>query len=95
MNERDEQNTTNFNSTHPCPLCQDDHDYCCCGECDECEFINTEKGMNLHIMNQHEPSDVVRGLGQQWAQDRMSFVQRNPDNATDRKQSAKWDKLQL
>ena len=95
MDEMNEQNTSNSNSINPCPLCQDDHNYCNCGVCDECQYSSTEEGMNIHIMNQHEPSDVVRGLGQQWAKDRLSLVFRNQDNATDRRQSAKWDKLYL
>jgi hypothetical protein len=78
-----------------CPLCKDDHGYCCCGVCDECEYTSTEEGLNVHIMNQHEPTDVVTCLGQQWAKDKMSFVLRNPDIANDRRQSAKWDKLYL
>ena len=92
--ELDVGNTSNFNSGHPCPLCQN-HNFCCWGVCDECEYMNTEEGMNTHIMNQHEPSDVVKGLGQQWAKDRLSLVYRNQDNATDWRQSAKWDKLYL
>ena len=90
-----DQNTSNLNSVYPCPLCKDDHNYCCCGECEECEYLSTEKGLNIHIMNQHEPSDVVTYLGEQWAKDRMSSVFRNPDIANDRRQSAKWDKLYL
>ena len=93
--ELDDGNTITFNSGNPCPLCQNDNDFCCCGVCDECEYMNTEEGMNTHIMNQHEPSDVVKGLGQQWAKDRLSFIHRNPDIATDQWQSAKWDKLYL
>ena len=95
LDEMNEQNTSNLSSINPCPLCQDDQNYCSCGECDECQDSSTEDGMNIHIMNQHEPSDVVRGLGQHWAKDRLSLVLRNPDSANDKWQSDKWDKLYL
>ena len=65
----DDQNTSNLNSLHPCPLCKDDDSYCCCGVCEECEYLITEECLSTHIMNQHEPSDVIAGLGQQWAKD--------------------------
>ena len=91
----DDQNTSNLKSLHPCPLWKDDDSYCCCGVCDKCEYLITEEGLSTHIMNQHEPSDVLATLGQQWSKNRMTLVNRNPDNATDRWQSAKWDKLYL
>ena len=94
-NELDDGNTITLNSGHPCPLCQDDHEFCCCGLCDECEYMNTKEGINTHIMHQHEPSDVVKGLGEQRAKDNMSYFLRNPNIATDQQQSAKWDKLYL
>ena len=37
MDEINEQITVNLNSINPCPLCQDDQNYCSCGECDECQ----------------------------------------------------------
>ena len=90
-----DQNTLNLYSLNACSLCKDDDNYCCCGVCEECEYLMTEEGLYIHIMNQHEPSDVITGLEQQWAKDRMSFVFRNPDIANDRRQSSKWDKLYL
>ena len=57
--------------------------------------MSTEKGLNMHIMNQHEPSDVVSYLGEHLVKDRMSLVFGNQDSATDQWQSAKWDKLYL
>ena len=77
----------------PCPLCKDDPSYCYCGVCDECEFM--EEDLNMHIMNEHEPSDVVAGLGRQWAKDRISFVQRNPSYLWTIMHASKWDKLYL
>ena len=85
----DDQNTSNINSLHPCRLCKDDDNYCCCGVFEECEYLITEEGLSIHIMNQHEPSDVITGLGQEWAKDITSFVIRNPDSATDRWQTSR------
>ena len=95
MDEMDNQNTSNFSSINPCPLCQDDESYRSCDVCDECQYMSTEESLNMHVMIQLEPSDVVRDHGQQWAKDRISLVLRNQDSADDRWQSAKWDKLYL
>ena len=85
----DDQNISILNPVNPCPLCKDDHNHCCCGEFEECEYSSTEEGLNTHIMNQHEPADVVSYLGEQWVKDRMSLVLRNPNVANDQLQSAK------
>ena len=44
----------------PCPLCPV-WVYCkCekCEKCEECDYIYTEEGLSVHIMNDHEPPDV-------------------------------------
>ena len=28
--------------------------------CEECDYISTEKGLNVHIMNDHEPTEVIK-----------------------------------
>ena len=61
----------------------------------ETQHMSTEEGLSMHIMNQHEPYVVVTYLGERWTKDRMSLLCRNLDSATDRWQSAKWDKLYL
>ena len=43
----------------PCPLCPI-WIYCKCGKCEECDYISTEEGINVHIMNDHEPPEVIQ-----------------------------------
>ena len=53
ISQLDGQDDCEVNSSdsekHLCPLCPEDS--CCCGKCEECEYIATEEGFNCHIMN--------------------------------------------
>jgi hypothetical protein len=85
--------TENSNITrNSCPLCSED-EYCNCGTCEECEYFATEAGFNTHIMNQHEPAEVLKSFGNKWVSEQMQFILRNPNSAQDRYQSQKWDKI--
>ena len=61
--DMDDQITSNLNSIHPCPLCKDDASYCCCGVCEECEYLITEEGLSSHIMNHLMLSQVLNKCG--------------------------------
>ena len=36
-----------------CKICPANSGYCLCGKCEYCEYFATEKGYNIHIMNDH------------------------------------------
>ena len=74
----------------PCPLCPV-WEYCKCGKCEECDYISTEEGLNVHIMNDHEPRDVINHFKVDWIQKRKHFIKRNLKYAQDRFHSQKWD----
>jgi hypothetical protein len=76
---------------NPCPLCPAG-DFCICGTCDECIYILSEKGFNIHIMNDHEPPDVKKHFGMEWIKAHKNHISRNyADSAQDRYHSKKWD----
>lgn len=74
----------------PCPLCPV-WVYCKCGQCEECDNIATEEGLNVHILNDHEPTDVINHFQADWIQERKHCIQRNMNDAQDRYHSQKWD----
>ena len=74
----------------PCPLCPV-WVYCKCGQCEECDNIATEEGLNVHILNDHEPTDVINHFQADWIRERKHFIQRNMNDAQDRYHSQKWD----
>ena len=49
----------------PCPICPDE-EYCHCGMCEECDYMSTEEGLNMHIMNSHNPKEVYDHFGREW-----------------------------
>ena len=73
-----DQNISTINSLHPCPLCKYDDNYCCCGVCNECEYLITEEGLSIQIMNHHEPFDVLATLGQQWVRLVYGTISQSP-----------------
>ena len=74
----------------PCPLCPI-WIYCKCGKCEECDYISTEEGINVHIMNDHEPPEVIQHFKAEWIHNHKHFIKRNYYYAQDRFHSQKWD----
>ena len=74
----------------PCPLCPV-WIYCKCGNCEECDYISTEKGLNVHIMNDHEPQEVIQHFEANWIHNQKHLIKRNYYYAQDRFHSQKWD----
>jgi uncharacterized C2H2 Zn-finger protein len=62
-----------------CPICPIDDGYCHCGSCDECDYSSTEKGMNIHIMNQHMPNEVYEHFGKDWIRTHEHYIQGSID----------------
>ena len=63
----------------PCPFCPEDwyskeNGYCQCGKCEDCETMTTQEGINIHILNEHEPKIVLRHFGEDWIMKRKHFV---------------------
>ena len=58
-----------------CPICPIDDGYCHCGNCDECDYSSTEKGMNIHIMNQHIQNEVYEHFGKDWIRTHEHYIQ--------------------
>jgi hypothetical protein len=78
---------------HPCHLCRNNEEFCHCGTCDTCEYKKTAVGLNTHIMNDHEPSEVINTFGEQWCRERLGVVGKSQDSAQERWHSGKWDKI--
>ena len=55
--------------------------YCKCGNCEECDNISTEKGLNVHIMNDHEPPEVIKNYEADWIHDQDRFHSQKWDSA--------------
>ena len=80
-------------AVYPCQFCRNAENRCHCGTCEECEYIRTEDGLSNHMMNGHEPSEVIKSFGKQWCRERLGIVDKRQDYAQDRKHSRKWDKI--
>ena len=57
----------------PCPLCPV-WVYCKCGKCEECDYIATEEGLNVHIMNEHEPPEVIQHFEADWIRNQKHLI---------------------
>ena len=57
-----------------CTLCPENSGYCVCGKCDECEYFATQEGYSIHIMNQHEPTDVFQHYGMDCINKHFKYV---------------------
>ena len=83
---------------NPCPLCKDGDNFCtgkCEPDCEECDTVRTftELDNHIHIMNQHEPKEVLQHFGNDWVTNHMELISRNMEIAQDRYHCGKWDKL--
>ena len=74
-----------------CTLCPENSGNCVCGKCDECEYFATQEGYSIHIMNQHEPTDVLQHYGMDWINKHFKYVKRNFKYAQDRYHFKKWE----
>ena len=74
-----------------CKICPANSGYCLCGKCEECEYFATEKGYNIHIMNDHEPDEVYQHFGMDWINSHFKYVKRNFNYAQDRVHFEKWE----
>ena len=60
-----------------CPICLKNSGYCHCGSCDKCIYFATERGFSIHMMNDHEPNEVVQHFGMDWIKDNFQHIHRN------------------
>ena len=63
----------------PCPFCPADwyskeNGYCQCGKCEDCETMTTQDGIDIHILNEHEPTQVLRHFGEYWIMKRKHYI---------------------
>ena len=84
---------TIFEEKTLCPICPANSGYCHCGTCDECLYFATEKGFNIHMMNDHEPNEVFPYFGMIWIKDNFQHIHRNFTYAQDRYHFKKWESL--
>ena len=77
-------------SVSPCPLCPV-WEYFKWGKCDECDYICTEEGLNVHIMNDHEPPDIIKHLKVEWLNNHKCFIKIPYKYAKHCYHSQKWD----
>ena len=63
-----------------CPICPDNDGYCHCGSCEECDYVKTEEGLNIHIMNQHEPHEVYNYYGGNWLKAHIHIIHGSLDH---------------
>ena len=73
-----------------CPLCIE-CSYCVDYTCEECEFLSSKEGLSCHVMNDHEPQDVLKHFGLVWINANMKNINRNLDCAQDRYHLQKWE----
>ena len=83
---------------NPCPLCKDGDGFCtglCGDECEECEFIKatSEQDHKRHIMNDHEPSEVLHHFGRNLVTIHENLISRNIESAQDRYHCEKWNQV--
>ena len=57
-----------------CIFCPDDDGSCNCGKCEDCESMMTTLGMNIHIINEHEPNMVYQHFGRDWVMDHRNWI---------------------
>ena len=50
-----------------------------------------KKGLNVHIMNDHEPPEVIQHFEANWIHNQKHLIKRNYYYAQDRFHSQKWD----
>ena len=95
ISQLDGHNDTEVEESEPnitlCKICPANSGYCLCGKCEECEYFATEKGYNIHIMNDHEPDEVYQHFGMDWINSHFKCVKRNFNYAQDRVHFEKWE----
>ena len=82
--EADEPDTVNTEKTtdfeeskiknFQCVFCPEDNGYCHCGKCEDCESMRTTLGMNIHIINEHEPKMIYNHFGYDWVMEHRNLI---------------------
>ena len=77
--EKSVEHEESKNKVEPCPFCPEnwyskENGYCQCGKCEDCETMSTQIGIDIHILNEHEPSLVWRHFGKDWVMKYKHFV---------------------
>ena len=57
-----------------CIFCPEDDGYCHCGKCEDCESMITKLGMNIHIINEHEPKMIYNHFGRDWVMEHRNWI---------------------
>ena len=95
ISQLDGQFDCEVNSTdsekNPCPLCPEECGLCENWTCEECEYIATEEGFAVHIMNGHDPKVVFKHFGQLWIHANMKSISRDLQCYQDRLNIQKWE----
>ena len=83
---------------YPCPLCKEGGKFCtgtCIGECEGCDQVRTQTEMDniLHIMNEHEPKEVLEYFGLEYVRKHQHTISRNINIFNDVMHSSKWDNI--
>ena len=60
----------------PCPFCTEAETatFCHCGKCEDCESMATQIGMNIHIINEHEPKLIWTHFGKDWVMKHKHWI---------------------
>ena len=82
----------------PCPLCKEGDRFCtgtCIGECEGCDQARTQTEYDniFHIMNQHDPKEVLNYFGRDYVTEHQHTISRNIEIFQDVMHSSKWDKI--
>ena len=93
--ELDEVSRSKSKKEQLCCLCQEECGNCLDGTCEECEYKATEEGLTYHIMNDHEPQDVLKHFGLDWVNDNWKGISRNLEYAQDRYHLQKWENVKM
>ena len=84
-----------INVQYPCPLCKEGGKFCngtCKEECEECDMIRTqtEEDNIYHIINQHEPKEVLEFFGREYVTKHQHTISRDMGTFQDAMHSSKW-----
>ena len=84
----------------PCPFCTEAETatFCHCGKCEDCESMATQIGMNIHIINEHEPKLIWTHFGKDWVMKHKHWISGTYDpnwNRTWRDLNVLWFSLYL
>ena len=79
-----EDDSKSESKVEPCPFCSEDElaKFCQCRNYEECECMVTQRSMNIHIINAHEPKLIWAHFGKEWVMNNKEWIQNRQWNQT-------------